>query len=245
MKFRQEAFQVLRMMLRPTSHLLLWMTVLRLWLFFALDFELLGFHRDLAQALFAGFRFDLLILGFVWIPIVVGTWLCAIWWNPRRLALIWKLTFALLILAIFDLSWLDLFWTATHQSRINSQFFNSDLKTVVIEGWLTLGSLRSLFYLVLLASSTFAMILSLNWKERWKVVGEKKAAGERAAEPLRQRVESPPAKFFFQLIGSFLLVALAARGTWTAHHLNMEHSQVSEEPKINQLVLNPAWNITK
>jgi hypothetical protein len=51
------------------------------------------------------------------------------------------------------------------------------------------------------------------------------------------------------LVTGFLLplfvVALAARGTWTAHHINIEHAEVSQIQALNQMTLSPVWAFDK
>ncbi|MGE0634180.1 MAG: hypothetical protein AB7O96_17325 [Pseudobdellovibrionaceae bacterium] len=39
-----------------------------------------------------------------------------------------------------------------------------------------------------------------------------------------------------------LIVAMASRGTWTPHHLNINHSKITNIELINNLVLNPIWS---
>jgi hypothetical protein len=235
MKFRSEAFQVLRTLLMPTLLILLWMSILRLLLFGAVYSGIIGFHPDLPKAMLVGVRFDLLILGFFWIPVVLFTWLVAIMTDPRKLFGFWKIYFAFIVLLIFDLSWTDLFWASVHLTRLNSEFFHSTFRVVLETGWNVLGVTRGLVFTSAMAFSAFGMILSIYWQQLPKD----------KPNPIRQRVESPPLIFFLQLIGSFLLVGLAARGTLTAHHLNIEHAQVSENPAVNQIPLNPIWNMDK
>jgi hypothetical protein len=223
-----EALQLLKSLLKPTLLILLWMTVLRLLLYAAVYEPKIGMHPDLAAAFFAGFRFDLLVLGFAWIPIVVFTWLWALAMPPRKLLLVWKLYLVICILAVFDFSWLDFFWTAVAGARINHEFFTSDSKQVLDEGWKILGAGRAWIVTLGMGLSSLGLVIyvyDLKLKKSYSI-------------PSR-------AKVICMAIASVFLVALAARGTWTAHHLNIEHAQVSENPIVNQIPLNPIWNLDK
>ena len=46
-------------------------------------------------------------------------------------------------------------------------------------------------------------------------------------------------------IAPIFITALAARGTVSAHHLGMEHAEVSQVQSLNQLALSPLWAFDK
>ncbi|MBC7372131.1 MAG: hypothetical protein H7326_11225, partial [Bdellovibrionaceae bacterium] len=50
---------------------------------------------------------------------------------------------------------------------------------------------------------------------------------------------------FMGLILPIFIVALATRGTITAHHLGFEHAEVSQIQGLNQLALSPLWAFDK
>ena len=233
MKFRREAFQVLKTLLWPSFWILLWMSLLRLLLFAALYQGRTGFHPDLPLAFFTGARFDLLILGFFWIPVVLFTWVYATLGDPRKLLKFYKLYFCALILMEFDFAWWDLLWVAAHQTRLNSQFFSSDFRSLISSGVTVLGSVRAFIFPASMGLSAFGLILSVWWLKFPKQ--KDGSEGVSTSFPL----------WTIQIIASLLMVALAARGTWTAHHLNAEHAQISNNPWLNQLALNPIWNADK
>lgn len=223
-----EAVQLLKILLKPTLLILIWMSLLRALLFAAVFYSKLGFHADLGTAFFAGFRFDLLVLGFAWIPVVTLTWLWALWWSPRKLLFLFKIYFVVLVLLLFDLAWLDLFWTAVTSFRLNHEFFLADSKAILDQGWKLLGASRSWISTLGMGFSSLALVLmihSVKWKSTYTA--------------------TPKALLILKMFLSFFLVASAARGTWTAHHLNIEHAQVSSQPLVNQIPLNAAWNLDK
>lgn len=223
-----EAVQLLKILLKPTLLILCWMSALRALLFAAVIHSQTGFHPDLGAAFFAGFRFDLLVLGFIWIPVVVLIWLWALAFSPRKLFFPAKIYFVVIVLLIFDLSWMDLFWTSVTSFRMNSEFFQADTQVILDQGWKVLGTRKSWISTLGMGLSSLGVVLyihGLKWKSAYSA--------------------TPPMKLAFHIFLSFFLVAFAARGTWTAHHLNIEHAQVSKEPLINQLVLNAPWNLDK
>ncbi|MGZ5278943.1 MAG: hypothetical protein ACXWC9_03320 [Pseudobdellovibrionaceae bacterium] len=223
-----EAFQVLKALLKPTLLILIWMTVLRLLLYAAVYQVKIQATQDLTAAFFAGFRFDLLVMGFFWIPIVAVTWASALFMSPRKLFFFWKLYFVIGILIIFDLSWMDLFWSMVSNVRLNSQFFQTDSRIILDQGWKLLGPAKSWICTLGMGFSSLGLVL---WLYGLK---------------LEKNYNLPSkAKLGLQVLVSFFLVALAARGTWTAHHLNIEHAQVSADPLVNQIPLNAVWNLDK
>ena len=237
MKFGREAFQVLKTLLKPSFWILLWMSLLRFLLFVALYQGHIGLHADLPKAFFAGARFDLLILGFFWLPLVVITWLSAFAYDPRKLLKFYKLYFCGFILLQFDFAWWDLFWVAVHQSRLDHQFFTADFRSLISEGVAVFGVTRAFVFPASMGLAAFGLILSIWWLKIPKISASEK--GEMRAQPVFNSILA------IQILGSLLLVALAARGTWTAHHLNSEHAQISNNPLLNQLALNPIWNADK
>jgi hypothetical protein len=223
-----EAFQVLKALLKPTLLILVWMSILRLLLFAAVYHPKIQNTQDLGAAFFAGFRFDLLVMGFFWIPIVAITWASSLIIAPRKLFFFWKLYFVIGILIIFDLSWMDLFWSMVSNLRLNSQFFHADSKVILDQGWQLLGPAKSWVCTLGMGFSSLGLVL---WLYGLK---------------LEKNYNLPSkAKLTLQIVATFLIVAFAARGTWTPHHLNIEHAQVSADPLVNQLPLNPMWNLDK
>jgi hypothetical protein len=223
-----EAVQVLKTLLKPTLLVLIWMMVLRMLLVATVYYPKLQSTENLNLAFFTGFRFDLLVMGFFWIPIVVITWLSTLFMSPRKLFFFWKLYFVIGILIIFDLYWMDLFWSAVSNVRLNSDLFHVDTKVIFDEGWKLIGATKSWVCTLGMGFSSLGLVLSLYGLH------------------LQKNYNLPSrGKLAAQVLLSLLLVAFAARGTWTPHHLNIEHAQVSSDPVMNQIPLNPLWNLDK
>lgn len=186
-----------------------------------------GFSGEVIQAFFAGIRFDLLILGFFWIPAWFWLWAMAVSKKPnwifQPLRFYWSMSWLLYFL--FQLC--DLFFTAAHGYRLNKESSQIDVGQMVLHGWQELGSLRAIFAVVALAIVYVAVF------RRMVKLTELPAK------------ETGKAQIAFKMIFSLLAVALAARGTVTAHHLNIEHAIVSSSNEINQISLNPVWNSDK
>lgn len=228
MKPGSEAFQVLKAHLKPTILILIWMTGLRALLYFFVFYWQIKFHSDLASAFWSGFRFDLLVLGFFWIPFVAFVWLLGLFGLARKLFLLWKVYFVFVIVTVASLSWLDLFWTASHNTRLNSEIFKSSVGETLNWGWFSLGGTPAIISTILILYSSYLLFVS---------VGKLQSPGSSPKVSKSQLT--------FEVFISIILVAFAARGTWTPHHLNIEHSQVSSDPQVNQLPLNAPWNLDK
>lgn len=224
----QEAFDVLKLLVKPTLAMLVWMSFLRLLLYISVFHHLLSDYSDVPKAFFAGARFDLLILGFLWIPLIFFVWLSPFVYSPKKLLLVFKIYFVLGILLIFDLSWADIFWTQVTRVRLNSEFFQSDLKVILDQGWSLMGTSKSWIITLGMGFSSLGLVVWLHGLKLNKDYGTPSYL-----------------KTTLRVILSFFLVAFAARGTWTPHHLNIEHAQVSDNSIVNQLPLNPMWNMDK
>ncbi len=223
-----EALQLFKSFLKPTLLILLWMSGLRLLLFWTIFQPPIDWHPEIPAAFAAGVRFDLLVLGFFWIPVILFTWAACLFVSPRKTFFFWKMYFAVVVLIIFDLSWLDFFWSAQHMSRINHEFFFQGAWVMIDQGWQIVGHGLAWLVTALMALTALALIWVLH------------------KLPMKKDYSLPgPWKIAWQSFVVFLLVASAARGTWTPHHLNIEHAQVSDSDLVNQLPLNAVWNLDK
>lgn len=227
-----EALQILRALIKPTFVILLWMSALRALIFVGVYSNQIGWHSDLPAAFFAGFRFDLLIMGFFWIPIVLITWAIAMFASPRKLFSWWRVYLAISVLFIFDLYWMDLLWTAGKNFRLNHEFMDASRQVAMDTGWTALGRSRAMVFTASMAVSSLGLLFLIYWT------------------PLKEfKKKLSSQALIVWAIFSVFAVAFAARGTFTPHHLNIEHAQVSQDPEkgplINQLPLNPVWNMDK
>jgi hypothetical protein len=223
-----EAIQLLQSLLKPTLLILVWMSGLRLLLYLSIFHSQLTDFSDVPAAFFAGFRFDLLVLGFFWIPVIAFTWLSTLVMAPLKLLWWWKIYFVLVVLVILGLSWLDFFWTVVMGTRINSEFFLVDWKQILDQGWDRVGGVMSWGVTLLMGLSALALsliVFNLKIKKALRLFSATRVV--------------------LGCFLSFLLVAFAARGTWTPHHLNIETAQVSGNLQINQIPLNAVWNLDK
>lgn len=219
------------------QRLVLFLLVVRHWVFDA-DGVSIG------MSFFNGSRFDLCVLGFINIPVLFFTW-----WvssdamgrteNPvlkwlRRWALWTYLGFA--SLAIHVLGLLDLmFFAANHQRWTYFNWQEGGLAFIsrAASAWggvFTLGVV-GLFLMLWVFRSLFVL-----YKLQIHLV----------PEPKESLGKSTGLLVFTGLILPFFVTALAARGTWTAHHINMEHAQqVSDNSALVQMALSPVWAFDK
>lgn len=186
---------------------------------------------DLAKVFFTGLRFDLLVLGFFLIPVVlIGTGVALAGRGFERMTSLslrylvgaWTMT---CVLAAVDL----LFFAVTDRRltlvdwRANSEFFG--------QAWRVQGPGTALLVIAIVICT-------------WVIGGrEILSAGDRRGVPSKTR--RGPAWRMLQILGPLVLVALMARGTVTAHHLERQHSQISNHQVVNELALNAVWCFDK
>lgn len=184
-----------------------------------------------ALAFFTGARFDLLIIGFALIPVVlfgiaaastgVGfelmpvltkAWLAIFWWIAGLLAVTDWLFFAVQgrRLTVYDL-------------------FHGDLSFLSRGGNIVGNTTAVLVIMIFLCLLILGARQILQMKNPERVVTREEGLGAR----------------ILRLGGPVLVVALMARGTIGAHHLEKAHSEISDNLHLNQLVLNPVWAFDK
>lgn len=177
--------------------------------------------EDLLKAFGMGFRFDLLLLGFVMIPVVIFltaiSWFCL--WS-KRVRQVLKVYFIATWIGIVTLEFFDLrfFATAGRHLTIFDQGFSP----------FAVGGVFDVLILVFIGVAGVGSFLVLDWPNTVKIG---------RVEPVSRRIVTT--------LVPIILVALAARGTVTAHHLEKEHSEVSEHPVVNHLVVNSPWAYSK
>lgn len=189
---------------------------------------------ELIHAFWAGLRFDILVLGFISIPFYLVVVLMGVlmWW-PRFMWFFMKSYLFLIWISISVLMLFDFFYFARHGRHLRWEQYQSwdwDLAG----GWiLALEPTRRWMYIGVWIFISIAGLLALrylkykNWKD-W-VSPQKPGLFEKT-----RRILVPA-----------LLIALAARGTISAHHLRYEDSQVSFVEAINEMALNPMWCLDK
>jgi len=240
------ASQVFRKLLIVNMSILFSMSLQRAILFFLIIRHWV-FGADagaIASSFLAGFRFDLCVLGFLNIPVLFITWIICSdkvaksQAEPLSFLRRWVLwiyfgitTFVIHLLGVLDMMYFAANgrrWTYFDWQREGLQFVSSVAQkwgafytTCVITLFLVLWVVRCLYGLYR------ARLHQL------PVVGPTKP-------PF-----STGTLILTGVLGPFFVVATAARGTWTAHHINQEHAQVSQNPVLNQLALNPVWAFDK
>jgi hypothetical protein len=217
----------LKPLVKTSFFILLWMSWLRLVLFFYNIYPDHGFHQDLAASLFTGARFDLLVLGFAWIPVFVFYWIFYFLGGLAKASKGFKSYFLFLILLISLLSVLDLFWFHSKGMRLNYLALSED-------GFWAVADKAADFRLVSAIPLMLLPGLIIFLTTLWKLNIADTEPSARVSE-----------KVMLNLVLSFIVVASAARGTWTAHHLEWAHAQVSNLKLLNELSINPLWNLDK
>lgn len=224
----QEAFNGLKLFAKLTLAILGWLSFFRLVLF---TFVLNQNKFPLAETLLAfwmGFRFDLLVLGFLWIPFVFIVWLTPLRWSPKKLLPYFKFYWLVQIFLMFNLSWMDIFWTGQFHSRLNDSFKFPESMADLSLAWEKMGYFDSILSTALMGVATVFLLHYLVNLE------------------LKKTFETPShQKTLVRVLLSLLFVAFAARGTLTPHHLELAHAQISNDPLLNQLPLNAMWNMDK
>lgn len=218
------------------QRLVLFFVVVRYWLF--------GVDSDaIAASFFAGFRFDLCVVGFLNIPVLFMIWILSIsriqnsssafLQSFRRWGLglyLGMVTFLLHFMGMLDMMYFAANgrrWTYYDLQESGLSFifqvtekWGGLFTSAVILFFITLWFFRCLLYLYRLRLHTFSDEVLESRPSLWRSV-------------------------LFGVILPFLVVASAARGTWTAHHINIEHAQVSQNPALVQMALSPVWAFDK
>ena len=214
----------LKPLVQISFYLLIWMSWLRIVLFLYTIFPESGIPTDLAMSLFAGLRFDLLVLGFIWIPIWFSYWIFYLLGRVSQISGLFKFYWVLVILITTSLAVIDFYWFTAKYLRMNYEVLSSDGFWIIAE---QAANTKYLTALPLIILPALALLIYTILKFYLVDYSEK------------------PTKVILNLIFSFLIVASAARGTWTAHHLEWQDSQVSDTQSLNELALNPLWNLDK
>ena len=216
--------------------LLLYMSLLRLNFYFLVIFHSTsGLNvSEVLLSLLTGIRFDLMVYGFLFIPIY---FLILIQTISERWPKFWfsfyKFYFAATWLLVCVLTYVDFFHFTLKQKRMRFQDYLDWNFDIFYSQWMQIPNSQVYLFSALLAALLLFGISSAvsvkfgDWKDeysphpagRWEVLA-------RLAVPI-------------------LLIALAARGTVEAHHLELQHSIVSANTYINEMALNAVWCFDK
>jgi hypothetical protein len=189
---------------------------------------------EVGQSFLAGLRFDILIFGFLMIPIYFLLMIGAFtekW--PAGVLTGYKVYLGIAWLVICLLTFVDFFHFAKFGTRMRFADYTSWNFSVLLEQMQAMQRHQILIFSVItlmLLSLGYMLTMSLKfgeWKDEFSPIpGSKWEITWRVLFPL-------------------LIVFLAARGTVDAHHLGLEHSEVSSMKAINEMALNPVWCFDK
>lgn len=189
---------------------------------------------EIGQSFVAGFRFDLLIFGFLMTPIyfllMVQAW-TEKW--PRGVFRFYKSYFSAAWFAICALTYIDFFYFARFGMRMRFNEYMSWNFSTLLEQMQMLPTYQVWFFSVITAL-LFALGIMLikalrfgEWKDEYSPRSGSKF------------------EILWRMVLPLLLVFLAARGTIEPHHLALEHSEVSHMKAINEMALNAVWCFDK
>lgn len=182
-----------------------------------------------------GFRFDLLVLGFIFIPLTLLTW-----FSIKKVQVIYLSTawFLIVIINFFNLSFFlkndsHRYWP-DHQAGTYFADFQHWLKTET-------GTTTSLVIII------YLFILSIGLKSIHQAIYKsKEVLREKNEEEMSPREKfEQPVRQALSAIWPFLFVAIMARGTFTQHHLRREHAMITTSSHLNEIILNPQWTLDK
>lgn len=189
---------------------------------------------EILQSFCAGIRFDVLVFGFMLLPlypIIIMQAFFEKW--PNFLFGFYKFYFGLAWLGISMTTYVDFFSFIKTGKRMRFDDYNQ----WTFEGLLELISSAKTNQVVVFSVISLALlILGMmfikalkfgNWKDEFSP----KAAGSTEA--------------FWRIVLPLILIILAARGTVTPHHLGLEHSEVSNSKELNEMALNAIWCFDK
>ncbi len=187
---------------------------------------------------FAGLRFDLLVMGFVYLPIYFMCWFLHEKWQAMYLNFFW------FVIVLMNFTNLHFFLKNNgHRHWIDHKamtYFDDMSYWWKHESRLT--SVLLIFIYILIFSIGRRSIIDHLLPEK-KNLGVDLDATPEEDDP-RRRFEAPirnAAKALWPLF----LVAFMARGSFTQHHLRREDSFVTQSSALNEIVLNPIWTLDK
>jgi hypothetical protein len=217
------------------QRLVLFLIVVRHWIFGADGLTI-------ASSFINGARFDLCVLGFINIPVLFITWAISsdffVNTSSKSLQFLrkWILgiylglaTLAIHVLGLFDM----MFFAANSHRWTNYDWHESGFSffSKVSSAWgglFTFGVI-CMFLILWISRCVFTL---------YKLYFQGQPENGRLG---KSRVVLLMTGFLLPIF----ILASAARGTWTPHHLNIEHSEVSQIQALNQMTLSPIWAFDK
>jgi hypothetical protein len=228
--------KVLLKLARLSLLLVLYMSLLRLNFYF-----LVVFHGtsglsfvEVFHSLTTGIRFDLLIFGFLLAPlylIVMIQGFAQKW--PRFVFRFYQFYMGVSWFIICLLTYIDFFHFTEKGRRMRFADYLQWSPEVLQSQWHSIHPSQVwlftalLFVLLIFGISSTKAVTWGDWKDEY------------SPEPAG-RLE-----IGFRVVIPLLLIVLAARGTIQAHHLELQHSLVSESTFVNEMALNAVWCFDK
>ena len=215
------------------------MSCLRLWTFLNIraDFQNV-LAPELLQAFTMGFRFDLLVTGFILIPLVLillAMTLYRFW--PSWIQLFLKIYLIGFWLIISVVSILDLYFFTMYRRRMGweqySQFDFHHLEIFKL-------SYGSTYFYVYLIAGVFFTLAGVYTVQQNKLPALPPEPQTKLLPFLNNQVA-----LILSLVLPFLVVLFMARGNFEAHHLAIEHCEISEQTIAREICINSSWNIDK
>jgi hypothetical protein len=189
---------------------------------------------EVVQAFLMGARFDILVFGFIFIPLYIALIIQAIMQKwPTGMFILYKTYFTAIWFLICSSTFMDFMFFVKHGSRMRfSDYSSMDFDALFEQFKLLPNNQIWVFSIITIMLLTLGLMLIRgikfgNWKDEYSPQGG--SAFEAG----------------WRLIAPLFVVILAARGTVEPHHLSLEHSQISNAKAINEMVLNPIWCFDK
>lgn len=199
-----------------------------------LEFDANNSYWEVLAVFLMGLRFDILILGFIGFPFVAVGLVCLIvgrWplrdqqWLQKYLVSFWIL---FSILSFFDL---DFFLYQHRHMQLADHLAFEHFDFLVNSFQVTSVETLALSLLIWLCVCWITARVLL--RKSMKVFRD-----DLVPAPLTRLT-------FWKWLVPVCIVVLMARGTIMAHHLELAHSDVTQNPRLNEIVLNPAWTLDK
>lgn len=216
--------------------LILFMSLFRVNLFFLSVFHAVpnAVAVEVLQAFFVGFRFDLLIWGFLLSPVYLLLLLPIFqerW--PRGVFNSIRIFLGFMWMCICALTFVDFFYFAKFGQRMRYNDYTQWNFATFQEQW---GLLSNTDAEIFTGVTVLLFLLGLTVISRLKFTNWKNEISPRRGS----RVE-----IGLRLLLPFIVIFLAARGTVEPHHLRYEDSQVSTYKAVNEMALNAVWCFDK
>lgn len=228
--------KVFAKLLKLSIAMIFFMTLFRLNFFFLDVYYILPELNpgEILQAFLAGVRFDVLIFGFLFIPIYFLLILQAVFEKwPKKLFYFYKTYFGLAWIVICALTFVDFFYFTKHGTRMRFADYSDwsfattyeQAQSLQINQWATFTIIT-----VVLLVLGHMLIKSLKfgvWKDEY------------SPHPAYR------GEVLLRILVPLILIMLAARGSVMPHHLALEHSEVSDSKELNEMALNAVWCFDK